>query len=255
MTGWKEKMHLDNSIKIAQITDFHLCEHNNLLNASDPEDNLKNVMLDIEKRNFDIILCTGDLSEDGSIKSYLKIKKILSGIDIPVFIIPGNHDHYQNMEETLNHKNIIFNRKLSIGTWDIIPLKTCVHGEPYGYVTKADIELVEYEISKNTNNKIIVMHHNPIKTDGFMDQYMIKNDVELIDFLIQNDCIKGVFFGHIHQNLDKKIESILFLGTLSTCFNIKSNTKELSIVKNLYGYREIELLKNGEILNSIRNIN
>ena len=42
--------------------------------------------------NPDLLLATGDLSEDGSRTSYLALRNYLKPLGIPVLALPGNHD-------------------------------------------------------------------------------------------------------------------------------------------------------------------
>jgi 3',5'-cyclic AMP phosphodiesterase CpdA len=46
----------------------------------------------------DLILATGDLSEDGSAGSYRRLRDALVGTGLPVYAIPGNHDSSQQMQ-------------------------------------------------------------------------------------------------------------------------------------------------------------
>ena len=110
--GLKEKIH------IVQITDIHI----------GPVRELKFVqkMIDIcNQQNPDLIFITGDLF-DGSSQIHDEIIKTLNKFNTPVFMITGNHDYFQGIDEVyqalertkiriLNNQKINFNDLQVIG--------------------------------------------------------------------------------------------------------------------------------------------
>ena len=90
----------DNILTIAQASDFHIWKNGKFAyEVSDTLKGLKNFVRHINKLTFsiDLLIITGDLSDDGSISSYKIIKENLTGLTIPYYIIPGNHDNKKNM--------------------------------------------------------------------------------------------------------------------------------------------------------------
>ena len=81
--------------KFIQITDCHLfaSEEGKLL-GMDTQASLNAVMdkIHAEQNQFDFYLCTGDLSQDGSVESYQYLKDLLAQDKKEPFWIPGNHD-------------------------------------------------------------------------------------------------------------------------------------------------------------------
>lgn len=43
----------------------------------------------------DLLLLTGDLSQDESMHSYLKLRELIEGLLIPTYWIQGNHDNIE----------------------------------------------------------------------------------------------------------------------------------------------------------------
>ena len=46
---------------------------------------------------IDAIILSGDVSDDGSLESYSCFKEIMHGLNLPVYVVPGNHDLRENM--------------------------------------------------------------------------------------------------------------------------------------------------------------
>jgi len=85
------------------ITDTHLptseyCRDNNYKQDSSEVEDLRAVIADINLINPAFVLHTGDLLNEGELEDYLsnryytKAKSILSEFEIPLYLVPGNHD-------------------------------------------------------------------------------------------------------------------------------------------------------------------
>jgi len=81
-------------IRFIQLTDTHLSlnSHTELLQVN-TEDSFKAVVALLNKRSdIDLLLLTGDLSQDGSEAAYERIAQILKRLTMPIYCLPGNHD-------------------------------------------------------------------------------------------------------------------------------------------------------------------
>ena len=84
---------MSESILIAQITDCHLpADSQQKYRGINPHRNLKALLKKVRRLKPDLLLATGDLSEDGSLVSYLALQKFFKPLGIPVLALPGNHD-------------------------------------------------------------------------------------------------------------------------------------------------------------------
>ena len=74
--------------KFAFITDTHIGSPNGVA-----EEDLKRTVADINSQgNMDFAIVTGDITEMGTDEEIKKAKELLDGLDIPYYVIPGNHD-------------------------------------------------------------------------------------------------------------------------------------------------------------------
>lgn len=79
---------------IAQITDCHVAPPGALVGRVDTSSTLRRT---VEHLNTmvplpDVVLVTGDLANDGLQVEYDRIGEILAGLNMPMFVVPGNHD-------------------------------------------------------------------------------------------------------------------------------------------------------------------
>ena len=96
-----DRLQAKDDLKVIQLTDLHLFSsdnelmlgHKNNANFYDVIFKLKNTQLE----NTDLILLTGDLSQDQTRESYEHIVRELKDFNIPIYWISGNHDHKKNI--------------------------------------------------------------------------------------------------------------------------------------------------------------
>ncbi len=93
-------------LSIAQITDIHLFadEKQELLGLQTTQ-SFQAVIerLDMLRPQLDLLLITGDLSQDGTPESYQRLKNLISPLATPTYWLPGNHDCLSTMQQALNY--------------------------------------------------------------------------------------------------------------------------------------------------------
>jgi Icc protein len=84
-----------------------------------------------------------------------------------------------------------------------------------------------------------------------MDTMIIENSEEFLAIVKRYPQAKVITTGHIHQNMDITIGSVRVLGTPSTCFQFKPETKTITLDISTPGYRLIKLYDDGGIESKI----
>jgi Icc protein len=239
-------------ISLLQITDMHI--------RSSPEETLLGVntahyfqaVLELAfagKQRFDAILVTGDLAQDPCPASYQYILETLEAYHIPCICLPGNHDDYQLMQKILNTGQVNCRKQTLLNNWQIICLNSRIPGAPGGYVSKSELLFLETCLKgQSERHTLIAVHHHCITSKSpWMDTMMIENGAELLALVNQYPQVKAITFGHIHQALDIKTESLRVLGAPSTCFQFKPETEVFSLDDAAPGCRTLQLYPDGRI--------
>ncbi|SDS36276.1 PQQ-binding-like beta-propeller repeat protein [Gramella sp. MAR_2010_147] len=73
------------NFKFAQITDTHI-------GTETAKEDLERTVEDINTQDLDFVIVTGDITEMGTDDELALAKEILSKIEIPYYVVPGNHD-------------------------------------------------------------------------------------------------------------------------------------------------------------------
>ena len=120
---------LADTVRLVQITDCHLvADPVALLRGVDTGATLAAVIERVraEAPPPDLVLATGDLSQDGSVESYRRLKVLFARLDAPVHCLPGNHDDPATLSAVLPGDGVHVGRGIVRGNWQIVFLDSTV---------------------------------------------------------------------------------------------------------------------------------
>ena len=214
---------------IAQISDFHLKPEGVLAyDAADTATPLRHAVAHINALNPrpDLVLVTGDLVDEGASKSYTVVSKLLSLLEPPVYIVPGNHDQKTELRsafpdhaylkptvEEAGRHYICFT--LEDFPLRIIGLDTVTPGDHGGGLGPARLSWLDKTLADRPDAPtVIFMHHPPFASGiGHMDMELFTGREALVGIIAANPNVERVLCGHIHRTIFRR-----FAGTVaSTC--------------------------------------
>lgn len=244
---------LDNEgpIRFIQITDTHLVksEDGHLLGLK-TQFSLDCVLDSVRTENsdFDFVVASGDLSQDGSVESYERLHKSLSCFDVPSFWFTGNHDNPKNMQtvcEGTEHLKSVIRTKY----WQLVLLNSQVEGSVYGNLADDQLELLENALNERPDlHTLVSLHHHPISMESaWIDKIGVKNGEKLMDIASRYSNVKCILWGHVHQDSDRTIGGIRMLSTPSTCVQFTPKSKNFDIDMVSPGYRRLQLNSDGTV--------
>lgn len=244
--------------KILHITDTHLFENENgaLLGVKSNASFLS-VINEIKRSNkkYDLIVATGDFVQDGSKKSYARFAEQIKQFNTPCVWLAGNHDNFSYMQEVFSSYQLAKNKVVMLGdNWLIVLLNSQVVGQAYGLLPKSELQFLEKALLAHTDkNAMVFLHHHPIDSGcHWLDEHILKNRDELEKIVQKFTSIKGLGWGHIHQQQDHVWHNCQAFSTPSTCFQFKPNCYDFQLANDdAPGWREIILNENGSIVSSV----
>jgi Icc protein len=247
-------------INIIQITDLHLyADRNKTANNINTFESAQLVFeaIDANEVGFDMLILSGDLSDDESDESYENLKYLLRNFKCPIYLMPGNHDSPQKIKSICNTKNLKSQNYESAGKWGIFMFNTKKDNSPNGILHQNELVYFDKIMSDSENSFLLVMlHHHPILIGSdSMDKMIIENSNELLN-RINNNKIKGVGWGHIHNEMSVDYNGAQLLSTPSTCYQAKPKSKKFLIDRSQSpGYRVIRLKDEGLIDTEVIRVN
>jgi Icc protein len=197
---------------IAQISDTHIKRKGRLLHHMiDTARYLKRAVkrLNALDPRPDVVLATGDLVESGKPKEYKRLRKLLGDLEIPLFVIPGNHDDRANFREAFaDHPYLPKNGpylQYVVEQYQVrlIALDSTADGRPGGEVDEPRLRWLETRLCEQPSRPtILFMHHPPFKT-GIkpVDALGFRGVDELAALVRAHPQIVRVLGGHIHRPL------------------------------------------------------
>ncbi len=180
----------DNTLSFAQLTDLHVTP------GEQSEKNLISIVDEINGGDLDFVVVTGDLTNTGSNAELETVHRALVGLNIPCYVIPGNHETNwsesagQRFNQLWGNDRFLFSKKgyLFVG----------FNTGPYlkmgdGHVKQEDLQWLRRELEKNKplNKTLVSLTHYPL-ADGLDNWY------EVTKILNHYDC-RLALCGHGHQ--------------------------------------------------------
>lgn len=251
----------DQSYRLIQITDSHLfADRATIFDGLNTFDTLMDVVDLVSSRepSIDCLLCTGDLAQDSSTEAYLNFLAAVSILKAPQLWIPGNHDIRSNMQQALSQDSINLKRSVQLGKWQVIMLDSSVEGQVYGLLDQkelADLDLELADSERSNAHVLVCVHHNCIPVAAaWLQQHCLKNSDELFSILDKYTHVKGVLYGHIHQEIEVEYKEIKIMATPSTCIQFHPNNDDFTIDNEKPAYRWLDLMPDGEIKTGVERV-
>lgn len=241
------------SIRVAQISDCHLFSDPNALHyGANVYQHLSRVLTHLKNiTEPDVIIFTGDLTQDHTDKSYENFVKLFikKNITVPVYYLAGNHDEFSQLDSHLCEYPFQTSKVIENEAWQILLVQSKSE-TPSGFVTEHEINKLTDNI-ESTKKQLLMMHHHPIDVGYFIDKHGLINKESFWSVLDANASIQAIACGHIHQSLSLPISQTGYSIPLYTCpaTSIQFDpTKQTSACNGQgAGYRIFELFDDGKL--------
>ena len=212
---------------IAQISDFHLKPNRALAyDTADTASALEKVVTHINQMDPlpDLVFATGDLADGGSQDSYRLAHDLLSPLRPPLYIVPGNHDHKDNLAAAFpDHEYLSQRIEGTKGSYicyvledlpiRMIGLDTVTPGEHGGGLGPGRLDWLNRKLGKRpAAPTMIFMHHPPFASGiSHMDTEPFHRRQEFRNLIEKHPQVERIACGHIHRPI-----SCRFAGTIAT---------------------------------------
>lgn len=236
---------------LVQITDSHLFGDpaESLLGLPTSESLKAVVELVVQEQpEVDLVLATGDISQDASISSYHNFSELVAPVAAPMRWLPGNHDDPEIQQKAAIGQDWS-QTVLDLPGWRIIMLDSSVPGAVHGYLGTDQFELLEQALASAAEAHVMVcLHHHPVSVaSDWLDSIGLRNGDEFFAVLDRYPSVRCVLWGHIHQELDRLRNGVRLLASPSTCIQFAPESKSFTLDSRLPGYRWLRLHPDGHI--------
>ena len=224
---------------IAQISDLHCREVD--APAMLGNDNNFNIERAVARlNNFsprpDLVLATGDLTSRGRTEQYAALADLLAPLEIPLYLLPGNHDAYRPMMDNfagqygLVDDGYEFIRTvINSGPLRLVGLDTSVADHHHGAIPEERIQWLNEALSIEPEKPtLIFMHHPPFETGiWWMDSIGILEGLNRLAKVLNNHSqIIGMTAGHLHRTIHATFAGIPVIIAPSTCYAVDLDIRD-----------------------------
>lgn len=238
------------TITLLQLTDTHIHDHaDTAFKNSHPDASLNTLIqhAKINLKNIDYVMVTGDLTHDGTEESCKRLKSLLSQFDCPVAVTPGNHDTTTVIQQHLLNSHIIMPNLIETDYWQLLFADSHIENQAHGFISDNSLQRLSTQLHQCKKPALLFTHHPPVKINSaWMDQINMQNGAYVLQTLAACNNLRGIAFGHIHQQWHSQHQQIEILGTPSSCIQFKAGSDKFALDENFPGYRVFNLHKNGE---------
>ncbi|MEO7123633.1 MAG: metallophosphoesterase [Lacisediminihabitans sp.] len=176
---------------------------------------------------FDLVVASGDLSEDGSLRSYERLRSVLqpwaSDHGAKVVYAMGNHDDRANFRAVLGsgHDTLpIPSSRTSIdavsavGPWRVITLDSSVPHAGYGELGSDQLHWLADVLSVPAQaGTVLVIHHPPLPASTALLQALeLYNPDDLIETVRGSD-VRVILSGHYHHSVFGSVAGVPVIVT------------------------------------------
>ncbi|AZE52675.1 3',5'-cyclic-nucleotide phosphodiesterase [Pseudomonas synxantha] len=241
----------DASVLLVQLSDSHLfAEAGAALLGMNTRASLQRVIELVREQQprIDLVLATGDLSQDGTLESYRQFRDMTRPIDAPARWIPGNHDEPLVMAQAAVHSDLL-EPVVDIGNWRITLLDSAVPGSVPGYLQDQQLQLLAQALSEAPNrHHLVCLHHHPVSIGcAWMEPIGLRNPEALFAVLDRFPQARALLWGHVHQEIDRERNGLRLLASPSTCIQFAPGSEDFQVSEQAPGYRWLRLHADGRL--------
>lgn len=211
---------------IAQITDTHIRAKGKLLHHMiHTARSLRRCIERLEalEPRPDVVVATGDLVDRGKPKEYRRLRKILDGLSLPLFVVPGNHDERDAFRAAF-HDHAYLPRAgplqyaVNVLPVRLIGLDSMRAKHPGGELDAERLAWFETALAAEPRRPTFVFLHHPpfdigvppVDAQGFRHAARFRAIVEC------NPQIVGIACGHVHRTAGAWLGSTRVIAVPST---------------------------------------
>lgn len=200
---------MSDSLLVAQLSDLHVRPAGRLYKKVVDSNRMLVEAIDhlhgLDRRP-DVVVLSGDLTDHGHAAEYEALRAILSALQIPFLVMPGNHDERDSFRAAFaDHRYLPAHGPLHWRNDDwpvrLVALDTTVPGLHHGDIDAAQLQwLAEALADGPAKPAIVFMHHPPFECGiAYMDRYRYTEPGPLAAVLSRSGNVELVACGHVHR--------------------------------------------------------
>lgn len=219
------------TFRLLQISDCHLPEvPGTPYRRRSADEGLESLLGPGQAFRPQLVLATGDLSEDASPASYARWDQYMARFSAPVWAVPGNHDDDALLRQRVETGPWSGPCFAGAGGWKMALLKSSVAKRIDGAIASQDLDALGAWLEENPSRPVLIaLHHQPLAVGShWIDRYMLQSPDALLALVQSHPQVRAVVWGHVHQGFDRMLGHARLLACPSTAANSLPGTEKFT---------------------------
>ncbi len=248
-------------LRIVQITDLHiLADENADLSGVNPIQSLNHVVENINSLSpqAELVIASGDLTDEGSPAAYHLLRKTLHELTCPVYVMAGNHDETEVMRSELPGDNVFCQRQVDVGNWRLLLVNSKLPGSSCGFISDDEFAWLDKCLNSDIDRPVVLaMHHTPLKLCA-THSCQVENTDDFLAKVKNYKQVKGLLAGHTHNAVEQTFDQLTVMTTPSTMVQVTHNQTDAMpnhgqfwdyhrADNSKHGYRVVDLYADGKL--------
>lgn len=162
----------------------------------------------------DAVLITGDLVDFGKPEEYALLKRLLSPVDVPVYLLAGNHDDRDELRRAFAGVGFDYLREhpefvqyaVRVGDLRLIALDTVIPQKGGGALCEKRLGWLDEHLGRDASPTIVAMHHPPFLTGiAHMDAQGLEDPDAFMKVVARHGHVQRVVCGHLHRSIQVRL--------------------------------------------------
>jgi 3',5'-cyclic-AMP phosphodiesterase len=162
-----------------------------------------------------LVVASGDLVDGGGREEYNHLTSLLAALEIPIAVLPGNHDERDAMRRAFPAQSFAspagpMNARVDVGPVDLLLIDSTVPGEPHGELADETLAWLDEALASNpARPALLFLHHPPFQTGIWhMDRQNLLNTDALVHVVRRHARTRLIAAGHVHRAVVTQVAGI-----------------------------------------------
>lgn len=205
-------------VRLVQITDTHILPPGEkLYGMVDTARHLRECVAEIGRIDPppDMVIVTGDLVERADAESYAHFIELMSPLQVPLYVLPGNHDEPEMMASLLRQtpwfpvSDDTFQYTVETSGFRLVALNSHAGGSELPELGEAHLAWLRTELPRSDKPTLLALHHPPMRTGiEFIDMGGTEWYQGLAAVLSDTPVVRLVICGHCHTDMVGRVAGV-----------------------------------------------
>lgn len=206
------------------------------------------------------VLISGDLADNAADAEYEVVRQLVTGIDAPAYVLPGNHDDRDAMRRCFGlpgSNGAPIQYSADLGPLRLVVLDSTRPGEDPGELDRERLAWLDTELAADPDRPAIVaMHHPPLLMgSSAWDKFGLPSSdrAALAEIVGRNPQVQRIVAGHVHRPITADLAGSAVLTVPSTYVQARLDlsSDQMSFVHEPPAFA-VHVLVDGELTSHIQ---